>query len=46
LTVVEDPGDDEKQPYDGLANSADLPILVAAHRAGCPWLMTFNVRHY
>jgi len=24
----------------------DLPILVAAVREGCPWLVTFNVRHF
>ena len=30
----------------GMANPEDLPILVAAAREGCPWLVTFNVRHF
>ena len=25
---------------------ADLPILAAAVRENCPWLTTFNIRHY
>jgi hypothetical protein len=29
-----------------VANPADLPVLVAALREGCPWLVTFNLRHY
>jgi hypothetical protein len=24
----------------------DLPLLVAAVRENCPWLLTFNLRHY
>ena len=32
--------------YRGLANPKDLPILVAAKRERCPWLVTFNLRHY
>ena len=46
LHVVADPSTADLQPYDGLADSEDLPILVAALREGCPWLVTFNVRHY
>lgn len=46
LRVVEDPSDEEVSAYAGLADASDLPILVAAVRAGCPWLVTFNVRHY
>lgn len=34
------------EPYQGLADPKDLPILVAAVLAECPWLITFNVRHY
>ena len=33
-------------PYQGLADPADLPILVAALKEGCPWLVMFNVRHF
>ena len=30
----------------GLADPKDLPILAAAVREGCPWLVTFNGRHF
>lgn len=33
-------------PYEGLAEAKDLPILVAALQTQCPWLATFNIRHY
>lgn len=33
-------------PHTGRADPADLPILVAALREDCPWLVTFNVRHF
>ena len=46
LHVTPDPTPDEVQAYHGLAQAADLPILVAARQAGCPWLVTFNLRHY
>jgi hypothetical protein len=46
LRVVPDPSPTDLQPYRGLADPADLAILVAALREGCPWLVTFNVRHY
>jgi hypothetical protein len=46
LRVVPDPSPIDLQPYRGLADPADLPILVAALREGCPWLVTFNVRHF
>jgi hypothetical protein len=36
----------ELAPYAGLADPKDLPILVAAIRERCPWLVSFNVRHY
>jgi predicted nucleic acid-binding protein len=32
--------------YEGLADPKDLPILVAAVEAKCPWLVTFNTRHF
>lgn len=46
LRVVDSPQAAELQPYQGLADAEDLPILVAALREGCPWLVTFNVRHF
>ena len=46
LRVVPDPSTTDLQPYRGLADPADLPILVAALREGCPWLVTFNLRYY
>jgi hypothetical protein len=46
LRIVPDPLPADLQPYRGLADPQDLPILVAALRESCPWLITFNVRHY
>ena len=46
LTVVPKPTASELATHAGLADTKDLPILVAALQAGCPWLVTFNVRHY
>lgn len=46
LTVVSDPRSAEVASYRGLADPQDLPILVTALRERCPWLVTFNVRHY
>jgi hypothetical protein len=46
LRVVPDPQPADLLCYTGLADPKDLPILVAAQREGCPWLITFNVRHY
>ncbi|MFP4344364.1 MAG: PIN domain-containing protein [Anaerolineales bacterium] len=46
LTVIADPSADEIQPFIGRAHPKDLPILVAALTNHCPWLVTFNVRHY
>jgi predicted nucleic acid-binding protein len=43
---VPDPDPADLQLYRGLADPADLPILAAALKAGCPWLVTFNTRHY
>jgi hypothetical protein len=45
LRVVPDPQPTDLQPYSGLADPADLPILVSALRERCPWLVTF-IRHY
>jgi hypothetical protein len=46
LTIVPDPTFEELESYDGLAHTTDLPILAAAHREGCPYLVSFNLRHY
>lgn len=46
LQVVPDPDPAEVEAYSGLADAADLPILVAALKCGCAWLVTFNTRHY
>lgn len=46
LQVTPTPEPNELVPYAGLAEPKDLPILTAAIREHCPWLVTFNVRHY
>jgi hypothetical protein len=46
LQVVPDPTPDDLEPYTGLADPEDLPILVAAVQERCPWLVTFNLRHF
>jgi len=46
LQVISDPSQGDVQAHAGLAEAADLPILVAARQAGCLWLVTFNTRHY
>lgn len=46
LQVVPDPRPDQIQAYAGCAHPADLPILVAALDHRCPWLVTFNLRHF
>lgn len=46
LTVVPSPTLEQVQPYHGLAHPSDLPILVASVVHDCPWLVSFNVRHY
>jgi predicted nucleic acid-binding protein len=46
LHVVSDPELEELIPYEGQADPKDLPILVAALKHGCRFLLTFNIRHY
>lgn len=46
LHVVPDPEPADLAPHTGLADPKDVPILVAAVREACPWLVTFNVRHF
>jgi predicted nucleic acid-binding protein len=36
----------ELKEFVGLADAKDLPILVAALRENCNWLVTFNIRHF
>jgi hypothetical protein len=46
LQVVPDPTAFEIALCHGLADPKDAPILAAAVREACPWLVTFNVRHF
>jgi predicted nucleic acid-binding protein len=46
LRVVADPSPSELDLTRGLADARDVPLLAAAVREACPWLVTFNVRHY
>jgi len=46
LLVVPDPDPADLAPFAGMAGPKDLPILAAAVRKGCPWLVTFNARHF
>jgi len=46
LRVVPDPDPEDLIPYKGQADPKDLPILVAALKHGCRFLLTFNTRHY
>ena len=46
LEIIPNPAAEDLRPHQGLAEPQDLPILVAALQAGCPWLTTFNIRHY
>ena len=44
--VVPTPSAVECAAYTGEADPKDLPILVAALREHCPYLITFNTRHF
>jgi len=46
LRVVPNPAPAELAGHAGRADPKDLPILLAALRENCPWLLTFNTRHY
>ena len=46
LRIVPDPEPADLAVHAGLADPKDLPILVAAVREKCPWLVSFNVRHF
>lgn len=46
LKICPDPEAGVLLSYEGLADPKDLPILVAAVQGNCPWLVTFNGRHF
>jgi len=46
LRIIGDPQPGELVAYEGQADPKDLPILVAALKEGCSYLLTFNVRHF
>ena len=46
LHVVPDPPPDAVTRHHGAAVPKDLPLLVAAHRGHCRYLVTYNVRHF
>jgi hypothetical protein len=46
LQVVDDSSQADLAPYKGSADAKDLSILVAVVREECPWLVTFNERHF
>jgi len=46
LHVVPNPTAVDLIPHTGKADPKDLPVLVAAQREGCTWLVTFNIRHF
>ncbi|NWF79367.1 MAG: PIN domain-containing protein [Chloroflexi bacterium] len=46
LRITANPQPADLTAYNGLADPKDLPILVAALREDCPWLVTFNLRHF
>jgi len=46
LQIVPDPSPADLHAHAGQADTSDLPILVAALKTGCPWLVSFNTRHY
>jgi hypothetical protein len=46
LHVTPDPTPDELRERVGLAHPKDIPILAAALREKCPWLVTLNLADY
>jgi hypothetical protein len=46
LLVVPDPTVAELSIHAGWADPKDLPLLVAALREQCGFLLSFNIRHY
>jgi len=46
LTVVPEPSHAAEVSLEGLAHPGDRHVLAAAVREECPWLVTFNTRHF
>jgi len=46
LRVVDDPTAADLITHQGQAHPKDVSILAAAVREACPWLVTFNTRHF
>lgn len=46
LQIVPDPNIQELNAYQGSADPKDLPILVAALKHNCAYLVTYNLRHF
>jgi predicted nucleic acid-binding protein len=46
LRIIGNPYPDDLTCFRGQADPKDLPILVAAMKEGCPFLLTFNIRHF
>lgn len=46
LQIVPNPKPADLAAFQGMADEKDLPILVTAVREQCPWLLTFNLRHF
>ncbi len=46
LKIVADPSPATVKKHRGKADAKDLPILVAAARENCAWLVTFNLAHF
>jgi hypothetical protein len=46
LRLVPAPQPSDLTACAGLADAKDVPILAAAVREQCPWLVTFNGRHF
>jgi predicted nucleic acid-binding protein len=46
LNIVPDPEFGDLAPFKDLADPKDVPILAAAVREKCSWLVSFNIKHY
>lgn len=46
LRVVPEPSSAEEEELEGLAHAGDRHVLAGAVREECPWLVTFNTRHF
>lgn len=46
LHIVPNPAPEDLAAFTGQADPKDLPLLVTALREGCPYFVTFSIRHY